>query len=161
MPALHNAIQSLDQIHDKLTQTNDLYWANQIDIERQELVALLSLLQAHPADALSTMRRAADMEDKTESATVTPGPFKPAREMLAELLLEQKQPADALKEFQATLQREPNRFWSLYGAAQAATQARDPQTAALYFQKLLAIASRADQPGRPELAEARTTLHPN
>jgi uncharacterized protein HemY len=53
------------------------------------------------------------------------------------------------------LNREPNRFWSLYGAAEAAKRAGDREKSNMYFKKLLAIAKRGDQPGRPELAEAR------
>ncbi|RXH57698.1 TPR repeat [Granulicella sibirica] len=153
--AVREAIKSLEQIRNKLTQMKDAYWANQIDIERQELVAMLSFVEGHQIEALTEMRLAAEAEDKTETATVTPGPLKPAREMLGELLLQQKRPAEALREFQATLNKEPNRFWSLYGAAEAAKRAGDREKADLYFQKLLAVAARADQPGRPELAEAR------
>ena len=154
-PAVREAIKSLEQIRDMLTQMKDIYWANQVDIERQELVAMLSFVEGHQTEALTEMRLAAEAEDKTETATVTPGPLKPAREMLGELLLEQKRPAEALREFQATLNKEPNRFWSLYGAAEAAKRTGDREKANLYFQKLLAVAARADQPGRPELAEAR------
>lgn len=155
---LQEAIHSLDQIRDKLIETKDSYWANQVEIQRQELVAMLQWNEGHQSDAVGGVRRAADMEDKTETASVTPGPFKPAREMLAELLLQMKRPSEALTEFQATLKKEPNRFWSLYGAAEAATQAHDRENADLYFQKLLAIATGADQPGRPELVEARAAI---
>jgi hypothetical protein len=159
-PALQSAIDSLEQIRAKLAQSKDDYWANQIEIERQELAAMLSLVDGHQAEALSGMRRAAEMEDKTESATVTPGPFKPAREMLGELLLHAKQPADGLIEFESALKREPNRFWSLYGAAEAAKQAGDREKSSAYFNKLLAITSHADGPARPELAEARAAVRP-
>jgi tetratricopeptide (TPR) repeat protein len=155
---LQEAIHSLVQIRDELTQAKDSYWANQVEIERQELTAMLRWNEGHDGDALDGMRHAADLEDKTETASVTPGPFKPAREMLAELLLQMKQPSEALTEFQATLKKEPNRFWSLYGAAEAATQAHDRKDSALYFQKLLTIASDADRPERPELIEARAAI---
>ena len=39
----------------------------------------------------------------------------PARELLGEMLLEQKQPAAALKEFEASQVREPNRFRNYAG----------------------------------------------
>jgi len=154
-PGLHAAIDSLQQIQDKLAQTKDDYWADQVDIERQELVAMQNLMEGHQDEAITAMRRAADQEDKTESATVTPGPFKPARETLGELLLQAKRPAEALKEFQATLTREPNRFWSLYGSAEAAKLSGDRKQAKVYFQKLLDVAKHADKSERPQLAEAR------
>ena len=65
------------------------------------------------------------MEDRTEKSAVTPGPLAPARELLGEMLLQLKQPAEALKEFEATLKKEPNRFRALYGAAHAAALAGD------------------------------------
>ena len=112
------------------------------------IVILFSGLgQAFPA--------AAEQEDKTEKSVVTPGPLAPARELLAEMLLELKRPADALKEFEATLTKEPNRFRSLYGAGEAAKLAGDRSTSQKYFRKLLQVAERADKPGREELAEAR------
>jgi len=63
------------------------------------------------------------MEDKSEKHIVTPGRIVPAREALGDMLLEVKRPADALKEFEASQVREPERFRSYYGAAQAAAQA--------------------------------------
>jgi tetratricopeptide (TPR) repeat protein len=152
------AIRSLEQIRDKLTNVKENYWASQIEIQRQELVAVLSFAEGHETEALSGMRLAVELEDKTETASVTPGPLKPAREMLGELLLQLKRPSEALKEFEATLNKEPNRFWSLYGAAEAAKLAGDREKASVYFQRLLIVAKRADQPGRPELAEARAAI---
>jgi tetratricopeptide (TPR) repeat protein len=157
-PAVRSAIHSLEQIHEQLSQAKDDYWANQIDIERQELVAMLSFVEGHETEGLAAMRRAAEAEDKTETATITPGPLKPAREMLGELLLQMKRPSEALKEFQATLQKEPNRFWALYGAAEAAKQAGDRKNASAMLQQLLKVTTHADQPGRPQLAEARAAV---
>jgi hypothetical protein len=71
------------------------------------------------------------------------------------MLLQMKQPAEALKEFQATLKKEPGRFRALYGAAKAAALANDRATARSYYSQLLTMCAKADSPGRPELAEAR------
>ena len=131
------------------------YWANQVEIQRQEVAAWLEFAQGDRQGALKDMRASAEREDETEKNAITPGPLAPARELLGELLLESKQPAAALKEFEATLTKEPNRFRSLYGAAEAAKQAGDRQTAQAYFQKLLKVTEKGDQQGRKELAEAR------
>ena len=58
-------------------------------------------------------------------------------------------------EFEATLKKEPNRFRALYGAARAASLMGDRAAAGRYHAQLLKICERADNPGRPELAEAR------
>ena len=82
------------------------------------------------------MRSAADMEDKNEKHIVTPGRIVPARELLGEMLLELKRPAEALKEFEASQTREPNRFHGFAGAAQAAAQSGDQSKAKLHYSRL-------------------------
>lgn len=79
----------------------------------------------------------------------------PAREQLGEMLLDTNAAAPALKEFEATLRKEPNRFRALAGAARAAAAIGDRAVAKRYYAQLLKICARADRPGRPELVEAR------
>jgi Tfp pilus assembly protein PilF len=158
--AARSAIDSLEQMRDKLEKMKESYWANQVEIQRQEVSAWLAFAEGDHQGALAGMRGAAELENKTEKNAVTPGPLAPARELLAELLLESKRPSEALKEFEATLTKEPNRFRSLYGAAEAAKLAGDRQTAQTYFQKLLKVAEHADQAGRRELAEAHSEVRP-
>ena len=52
---------------------------------------------------------------------------------------------------------EPNRFRGLYGAARAAELSGDRVKAQTYYQRLLAIAEKADGT-RPELRQARTYM---
>jgi tetratricopeptide (TPR) repeat protein len=155
-----STIASLEQMRDKLSTMKEVYWANQVDIQRQEVSAWLAFAGGNSQAALTGMRAAAEQEDKTEKSVITPGPLAPARELLAELLLGLNRPSEALKEFEATLTKEPNRFRSLYGAAKAANLSGERKTAQTYFQKLLKVAERADKPGREELAEARRGTHP-
>ena len=91
---------------------------------------------------------------------MTPGPLAPARELLGEMLLHWVSRPRRSKEFEATLKREPNRFRAVYGAARAASLAGDRITARRYYAQLLKICTRADAPGRPELAEARRAASP-
>jgi len=158
--AARSAISSLDQIHDKLAQQGEDYWAGQTDIQRREVAATLSLEEGHVAEALTGMRQAADLEDKTQLASVTPGPLAPAREMLGEMLLGNNQPEEALAAFEASLVQEPNRFWSLYGAAEAAKRAGNGPGARAYFHKLLAMSPHPEPHERPELSEARRQATP-
>ena len=151
-----SAIASLEQMRDKLSTMKEAYWANQVEIQRREVSAWLAFAEGDSQGALAGLRAAAEQEDGTEKNAVTPGPLTPAHELLGELLLELKRPSEALKEFEATLVKEPRRFRSLYGAAEAAKQAGDRPTAQKYFQELLKVAERGDKPGRQELAEARS-----
>ena len=115
----------------------------------------MSLAEGRQAEALTLMREAADMEGATEKAAVTPGPLKPARELLGDMLLEMKQAAPALKEYQAVLKKEPNRFRAVYGAAKAASLSGDNASARTYYQQLVTLCPKGDTPGRAELEEAR------
>ncbi len=88
-----------------------------------------------------------------------PARIVPARELLGEMLLELKRPAEALKEFEASHVREPERFRGYYGAAQAAAQSGDKTKAKRYFARLLELARQGT--ARPELAQARAFLATN
>ena len=148
-------VAALAVLRDTLKAANDGYWTEQVEIQRLGAAAWVALAEGQQAQALALMREAADREDATEKAALTPGPLKPARELLGEMLLQVKRPADALVAFEATLTKEPNRFRAVLGAARAARDAGNRQAAASYFAQLVQIAARADAPGRPELREAR------
>jgi hypothetical protein len=156
----HASVDALQALHDRLVAANEAYWAEQVAIEHEGSAAFLDLAEGRRAEALSRMRAAAVREDATEKNAITPGPLAPARELLGEMLLELKEPAAAILEFQATLQKEPNRFRAVYGVARAARLAGDAATARTAFTQLLAICARADRPGRPELVEARQFIGP-
>ena len=73
------------------------------------------------------------------------------------MLMEADRPADALREFEKTMVKEPNRFRGVYGAARAAERAGDRAKARTLYAKLLKICERADT-SRPELLEARKAV---
>jgi hypothetical protein len=89
------------------------------------------------------MRSAAALEDSTEKHPVTPGAIIPAREFLADLLMEQARPAEALAEFETSLKSAPNRFHGVAGAWKAALAAGDAAKATEFKAKLVALAGRA------------------
>src|SRR6516162_11284687 len=119
-------------------------------------IAWVALAQNRADEALGLMRQAADIEDKSEKNIVTPGRLLPARELLGDMLLELKRPADALKEYEASQQREPSRYRGLYGAGQAAAQSGNRDKARQYFTKLVGLASSGDT--RPETEAAQRYL---
>jgi tetratricopeptide (TPR) repeat protein len=86
---------------------------------------------------------------------VTPGALVPVREMLADLLLENGAPADALKEYEAVLKTAPRLFNAAAGAARAADEAGNIAKARAYAIQLLEIAKNAEAL-RLELAWARS-----
>ena len=151
-------VEQLVSLRNTLHEAKDVYWAGQVEIQLQVATAWITLAEGRQAEALAMMRDAAEKEDQTEKSAVSPGPLKPARELLGEMLLELDRPAEALKEFEATLKKEPNRFRAVYGAARAAAKAGDSPKAREHFGRLVEISGAGDKPGRPELQEAQKAV---
>jgi hypothetical protein len=149
-------IARLAELRDELAAAKNGYWAGQVDIQWQSAAAWAALAEGRRDEALTLMRAAADKESASEKAPISPGPILPARELLGDMLLELGQPALALKEYEASQQREPNRFRGWYGAATAAAKSGDAAKAKTYYGKLAALAPQGES--RPELREARQYL---
>jgi tetratricopeptide (TPR) repeat protein len=149
-------VERLVALRDTLKTAKNEYWATEVEVNRLGAAAWVAFARGKHNDALGLMRNAADIEDKNEKHIVTPGRIAPARELLGEMLLELKRPAEALKEFEGSQMREPDRFRGLYGAAQAASQSGDAAKAKRYFERLVAMAGEGE--ARPELVAARTFL---
>lgn len=102
------------------------------DYRRQEVEAWVAFAKGDNKKAVKLMRAAAAKQDQEDSGDFT----VPAREMLADLLMELHQPAQALAEYESVLKISPNRFNDLYGAAAAAQMAGDSTKAKSYYSKL-------------------------
>jgi tetratricopeptide (TPR) repeat protein len=152
-------IDRITALRDRLKSAKSEYWANEVEVMRLASVAWVALAQKKGDEALALMRQAADTEDRSEKNIVTPGRLLPARELLGDMLLELKRPAEALKEYEASQQREPNRYRGLYGAGQAAAQSGNRDKARHYFSKLIESAGSGDL--RPEMEKARRYLASN
>ncbi|SRR5258708_2065164 len=150
----------LAEIHDKLREAKNNYWAAQVDVQEQEASAWILYADGKYDDALKAMSAAVDAEDKTEKAPVTPGPLAPARELYGFMLLERSMAKEALAAFEATMSKEPNRFNGYVGAAKAAQALGDTAKAKATYEKLVALAAGTDS-GRPTLAAARAFVASN
>jgi tetratricopeptide (TPR) repeat protein len=115
-----------------------------------EADAWLAFAQGKTEEALKEIREAAEHQEKNGGEAVG----LPAREMLADMLLELKRPKEALAEYRTVLKNAPNRFDALLGAARAAHAVGDTNEAQILYTKL----AEECPPGadRPELAEAKT-----
>src|SRR5690606_20155904 len=150
------AIDALDGLHDRMTEAGEAYWTVLADAQRKAVGAWLAYHEGDSEQALTLMREAADREDSVDKHPVTPGAVLPARELLGDMLLMMERPDEALEAYRAALAISPNRFRSLYGAAQAAEQAGDDEAARGYYSQLVEVA--APEAERPALAEARRFL---
>jgi predicted Zn-dependent protease len=133
------------------------YWVSDIEAHHQMVAGWIAYTQGDRDEALRLLRAAADREDSTEQDPVMPGQAISARQLLGDLLMEINEPTQALHAFEAALSREPNRFWTLYGAAQAADRAGDATKARAFYERLVAQTVHAE-PERPALTVAKAFL---
>lgn len=144
----------LTGLRDAARELKLAYWVEQIDIQAALVGALALCAEAKPGDCIDGLRAAAAREDATEKHVVTPGPLVPARELLAEMLLAQGKPGDALVEYEAVMRKEPNRYRATAGAMAAARGAGDQTRARALAAELVRLGDEADTQ-RASLQQAR------
>ena len=149
-------LEKLGSIQEQVA-AQSAYWGTQVEIQRLSALAWLQLAEGPGDQALATMRAAADLEASTEKHPVTPGEVLPARELLADMLLELRRSEAALVEYQAALERSPKRFNSLFGAGRAAELGGDAEVAIGYYKALVEVTANADT-DRKRLQHARAYL---
>ena len=142
-----------DALIDEVRKSKDAYMADDTGakIEREELLGWVAFAESKRDDALKNMRAAADLQDKVGQGEVD----IPAREMLADMLLESGQPQQALAEYEAALKLSPNRFNGLYHAGVAAEATGDKPKAQQFYSALLKSTDGGAHSDRPEFAHAK------
>jgi tetratricopeptide (TPR) repeat protein len=141
-------------LEDKLREAKDTYWADQVKVQRLGAAGVLAQVQGDNKKAVDLVREAADLDATMDKHPATPAEVLPARELLADLLLDIHDPTAALTEYQRSLTAEPNRFRSLLGKARAAKEAGDAAASREAYEKLVVLVSKADA-DRAELAEIK------
>ena len=116
----------INQLELATVQMHEDLFARNIRVLRLELEAWIAHAEGKKETSRELMREAADLEESTPKAPVTPGPTLPAEELLGDLLMAQKQPAKALVAYQRSLELYPKRRNSVLGAARAAAMANSP-----------------------------------
>lgn len=123
-------------------------------IDRGEILAWIAFAEGKQAEALTRMSETAGLQDKVGQNEVD----IPAREMLADMLLEFGQPKQALSEYEVALKLSPNRLNGLYNAGRAAEAAGEKAKAKLYYAALLKSTHNGENSMRPEIAHAKSFL---
>ena len=147
-------VRRLQRLEDNQRQQNTergAFIAEIIAVEREKAEAWVKHAHGDDLTAIAEMKKAAEADEKTGGEGVK----APAYESLADLLLEAGRPAEALQEYERSLQLAPNRFDGLYGAARAAEAAGKPDVAQKYYSLLLKSAAGS---ARPEIAQARAAM---
>ena len=155
--AARKDVERLQALKDAMTAAKLNYWADQTNSQITTLNAWIALAEKCNEEAIQLMRTAAEAEEASDKAPVTPGNVVPLRELLGEMLLALNQPAQAFTEFERSLQRDPNRFRVVYGASRAAEAAGNRQAAREHYAKLQTLTADRDTE-RPELAQATAFL---
>jgi hypothetical protein len=91
------------------------------------------------------MKAAADGEDASVKNVQMENRLYPLREMYADLLLENGKAAEALANFEVSMQETPNRYRGLYGAAMAAHASGNLVGAKRYLDALVALSKAPTQ----------------
>ncbi|MBI3853596.1 MAG: tetratricopeptide repeat protein [Verrucomicrobia bacterium] len=123
-------------------KTGEELFARNIRVLGLEVEAWLAHAGQDRKSSLALMSEATSLEGSTPKHAVTPGPTLPAHELLGDLLLEQKRPAEALAAYKLSLELYPRRFNSLLGAARAARATGDDSSARTFYRELLGVAAR-------------------
>jgi tetratricopeptide (TPR) repeat protein len=157
---LHRAQQAradlaeYDSLVEKVRTGRHAYYADSTGtrIQRGEMLAWVAFAAGNSADALKHMRESAELQDKVGQGEVD----IPAREMLADMLLELGQPQEALTEYKQALRLSPNRFNGLYNAGKAAEAAGDRVQARSYYAALLESTDQGSRSTRPEIDHVKS-----
>jgi tetratricopeptide (TPR) repeat protein len=151
--AAQKALQHFDELVEATRKGPNPYVAEYMKNDREEVQAWADYAAGKSDQALKRMRSVADTQDKIGKGETE----LPAREMLADMLLELQRPKEALAEYEVALHTDPNRFNGLYGAAQAAGQAQQKQKAAAYYAQLVKNCDGTHS-DRAELGQAKMLL---
>jgi tetratricopeptide (TPR) repeat protein len=148
--------ERLKELEGATSKAGEDLFARNIRMLRLELNAWLAHVERQEELSVALMREAAELEASTPKHAVTPGPTLPAYELLGDLFMEQKQPAEALGAYKRSMELYPRRFNSLLGAARAAGALGDESLARTFYQELLEVADGGTQ--HLALREAETYL---
>jgi tetratricopeptide (TPR) repeat protein len=135
-------LEKLRETERQLRNSGSMYWGNQVSIQIAEANAWIALAKGERASATKLMTGAADLEDSIEKLPLTPGPIVPAREQLGDLLLELKQPDEALQQFETSLLQSPGRRNALVEARKAADMSHNRQKLEFYAAEIQKLPER-------------------
>ena len=160
LDAAQEELVLLRSFESELIALKDSYKANQVAIQIKTIEAWVQLKKGNNKEAVVLMTKATEMESLTSKHPVTPGEILPADELLADMLLTLNKPAEALIVYELNLEKRPNRFNGVYGAAIAARESGDLAKAKEYFESLLNLTENANS-DRQEIKEAKVFLENN
>ena len=153
LPSARKDLAEIVAIKKDAIEKKKHYISDEAEMYENEVSAWILHGEGKNDEATAAMRKAADHEDAVGEEQTS----MPAREMLADMLLEMKRPVQALEEYEAALKFNPKRFDGLYGAGQAAEAAGQASRASEFYASLVKSCEGAGSE-RPELARAKQSI---
>jgi tetratricopeptide (TPR) repeat protein len=154
--AAQDALKHYDEMLAATRTGKKPYIAGQLEHERKIVRAWTSYATGKQDEAVKELMAVADEQDKIGKRETQ----LPAREMLADMLLEAGEAQEALAQYEISLKTDPNRFNGLAGAAAAAEKLQQKEKAAGYYAQLLKNCSESHSE-RPELQQAKMLVAAN
>ena len=128
------------------------YWAEQIEIQSEVVRGLAACADGKADECLAILRAAATVRTPPRSTPSRPARSCPRARCWPPCCLKEGKAADALREFETVLVKEPNRYRAFAGAMQAAELTRDTKKATIVRD----ADRRADGGGGQRAARDRT-----
>jgi tetratricopeptide (TPR) repeat protein len=153
LPDARKDLSEIEAIHTELVKRKKVRFAEAVDQDHQEAMAWLAHAEGRNDEAMKTLRSIAEKEEAEGDEPLA----IPAREMLADMMLDMNRPEQAFAEYEADLKFNPNRFNGLYGAARAAELAGKNETSNTYYAELVKVCAGSNS-DRPELSRAKALL---
>jgi hypothetical protein len=144
------ALKGYEDNYEALKNSPYAEYAGSGAVRRNEILGWKALTEGRAVEAIDDIRKAADEQDKVGQNEVD----IPAREMLADVLLLEHRPQEALVQYRVALQLSPNRLNALLNAAAAAQQAGLSDAAHSYYALVAKQTDAGAYSRRPELAHA-------
>ena len=162
LEAANGHLDTLNDVIEELISGNDSGVAVRIQmsqIQAKQIEAIIRLAEDKGEDAVALMHEAVEIADAPGVSWAPPdsGTGLPVHEIFGEILFELGRYDDARREFEAALERTPNRLRSMLGLARTAVAVGDHRAARDYYQAVLELLADADV-GLPEVEEAREYL---
>ena len=146
-------VTEIETIHSALVKEKKPGFADAVEQDRQEAAAWVAYAEGNKDEAIKALRAVAQKEEAEGDEPLA----IPAREMLADMLMDMNRPEQALTEYEADLKFNPNRFNGLYGAARAAEVAGKSEKSNTYYSRLVKVCDGSNS-ARPELSRAKSLL---
>jgi tetratricopeptide (TPR) repeat protein len=148
-----HAVTQYNALVEATKQEPTSYRAKYMTTKRDEANAWLSFLQGKDKEAIELLRTVSETQDAEGKGEIA----LPAREMLADMLVDMNRPEDALAEFEKSMKVDPNRFNALYGAGRAAELVGQQDKVRRYYGRILRNCASA-RAKRPELVHASKSM---